>query len=585
MIKKILFLLIVFIPSIAFSQVGINTENPNSLTVLDVTLTLDGTDIIPKGVMLPRMTEEQRDKIDVTNLDLANSLLVYNTDDDCFNYFSKVQKTWVSLCGSQSKEAIFSIDCDQTAARGIYTINTGMNSSNYLEMVVVVTRAGTYNISGITANNNGYYFSLIGEFVETGTFILQIPAFGIPKAFDAAGDKLLIRNSNQLVCDNVVVTLRQAIYDVDCSTVVVRGNYISGVPLTDENYVEGEITADPELAGYTYKIRTTLVNGYSFTGTGTLVAGKQTVRATGSGTPEASGTDKFEFKNNSMKDSIPSCDVEIKVDPRPVKILGVASTSYNIANSKNLTNMALNNPDYFGLDASATYHNTGFEFTSVSGNGKMDANIKSVNPDIIFTQYSYVPTASDVTALTNFVKNGGALIYCTDRSTNQYILSLIQSMFDGNTAVTLGSEDKNDDVVTLENSGTKITNGPFNPSGHSSLAGLGMLRDAGGNFGLDISNLPMGELDVIAYSNNGESVRMLAHKTKGFVFVGDGGPFGATNNSTSASYNNPAKFDTVGGKTTAEVYTGIQPDSYNSFLFLNTIAWAIDYVKNSGKLK
>ncbi|HCO67537.1 MAG TPA: hypothetical protein DIT04_07260, partial [Dysgonomonas sp.] len=86
---KILMLLscFLFVTGQIFPQVGINTDNPNSLTELEITNIIDGGgNIIPKGIMVPRMSEADRDKISISDASSANSLLIYNTDEDCYNY-------------------------------------------------------------------------------------------------------------------------------------------------------------------------------------------------------------------------------------------------------------------------------------------------------------------------------------------------------------------------------------------------------------------------------------------------------------------------------------------------------------------
>lgn len=59
------------------AQVGINTESPNANTALDVVSPRNN-----QGIMIPRMTEAQRNAISTSAAD--NSLMVYNTDEDCF---------------------------------------------------------------------------------------------------------------------------------------------------------------------------------------------------------------------------------------------------------------------------------------------------------------------------------------------------------------------------------------------------------------------------------------------------------------------------------------------------------------------
>lgn len=72
------------------AQIGINTDNsqPDSSAILD----LKSTD---KGVLLPRMTNLQRDAIS----NPANGLVVYTTDDNCINTFNG--SNWLKTCGVQ----------------------------------------------------------------------------------------------------------------------------------------------------------------------------------------------------------------------------------------------------------------------------------------------------------------------------------------------------------------------------------------------------------------------------------------------------------------------------------------------------
>ena len=578
MLKKLfLFCLIGFIYQSAFPQVGINTENPNSLTSLDVSLSSENGEIIPKGIMIPRMTEVQRNSIDVTDLDNANSLLIYNTTEDCYNYFSKTKNLWISICGgSDSEDAVFTVDCTQASIKGNYMVNSMLTESNYIVLTVVVSAAGSYNISAFPSTDNGYYFSSIGEFIKAGSYTIKIPGYGTPTTANEAGDELIIQNNDLEICNNLLVKVNSARYTVDCSSVVISGDYVATVPLTSKNTIEVKVTADASLEGYAYETSTPVQNGYSFSASGTLISGEQTITLKGSGTPIKNGTDTFVLKNNSTVEGIQYCEAKVNVAARPVRILTITSTSvsYNIGNSSNYGNMALNNPNYFSLNSSALYNVSGFVFSSLTSNGKVETTIASFNPDIIFTQYPFVPTTNEISILTDFVNNGGIFIYCTDNG-NSVTVPMIKSIFDNNTTITATSNENND-VATIENSGTVITNGPF-----KDLSGLGMARDAGSNFGLVISSLPANEYTVIA-SSSSESARMIAHKTKGFVFIGDGGPFGTTGANTSA-YNNPAKFQTVDGNTVAIENTNSTPASYNSYLFLNTIAWAIDYIKKSGQ--
>ncbi|MBL7878960.1 MAG: hypothetical protein JNN23_03700, partial [Chryseobacterium gambrini] len=84
-----------------FSQyngaVGINTSSPNTNSVLDI---VSGNS--NKGILIPRLTETQRNAI-VINSANDDGLTVYNTTEDCLNYWSLADNEWKSVCGQIGK--------------------------------------------------------------------------------------------------------------------------------------------------------------------------------------------------------------------------------------------------------------------------------------------------------------------------------------------------------------------------------------------------------------------------------------------------------------------------------------------------
>jgi len=73
------------------NNVGIGTTTPNASSILE----MQATD---KGVLVPRMTTAQRNAI----ASPANSLLVYDTDFECYFYYIAATTTWTSLCNTGS---------------------------------------------------------------------------------------------------------------------------------------------------------------------------------------------------------------------------------------------------------------------------------------------------------------------------------------------------------------------------------------------------------------------------------------------------------------------------------------------------
>lgn len=85
----------------ANAQVGINTSTPNTNTLLHVSEDNAGTKSF-KGVMIPTFSTAERDA-NFTTLTVAdNGLLIYNTTDNCYNYYKRptgsTVGTWINMC-------------------------------------------------------------------------------------------------------------------------------------------------------------------------------------------------------------------------------------------------------------------------------------------------------------------------------------------------------------------------------------------------------------------------------------------------------------------------------------------------------
>ena len=73
--------------AIAQNNVGIGTPTPDQSAIVEMQST-------SKGMLIPRMTTAQR--LGITTP--ANSLMVYDTDLNCFYFYSTTAAQWVSLC-------------------------------------------------------------------------------------------------------------------------------------------------------------------------------------------------------------------------------------------------------------------------------------------------------------------------------------------------------------------------------------------------------------------------------------------------------------------------------------------------------
>ena len=122
----------------AQNNVGIGTTTPNASSILE----MQATD---KGVLVPRMTTAQRNAI----ASPANSLLVYDTDFDCYFYYIAATTTWTSLCNSGSGTAGAT---GPTGANGTNGIDgaTGATGTNGIDGATGPTGAGVAGVAGAT---------------------------------------------------------------------------------------------------------------------------------------------------------------------------------------------------------------------------------------------------------------------------------------------------------------------------------------------------------------------------------------------------------------------------------------------------
>ncbi|MEA9414245.1 hypothetical protein [Flavobacterium sp. PL02] len=261
-----------------------------------------------KGMLTSRITTQQRDAISAANL--TDGLLVFNTTTGCFDYWSKAQTVWLSICGTPPP-AVFDVSaaqCNLIKANGIYKQGESLTLANFLTIPVTVTQPGTYTVSAITAN--GYYFSTNGAFPGAGTYTLTLPGVGTPNSgYDAGnpGDEVAIAlNGKDITCKpHIFVENANVDFVISCASINPEGAYFIGVPLTASNKLT--VTVNATNTGF-WSMKTNTVNGYAFSATGTFTTlGNQTIELLGTGTPIVSGTNNFNLSSNATTVAGASC--------------------------------------------------------------------------------------------------------------------------------------------------------------------------------------------------------------------------------------------------------------------------------------
>ena len=152
-LRALCFLLIAnFLPLSVSAQVGVNTSTPDPSAILDV----QSTD---KGVLYPRLTNQQRDGIE----NPATGLIIFNTTSGCLNMYNGV--LWLEICGVipadyQFIDGIYvSINGDDDTGNGnpdnpYATITKGISELLNQGKDTLLVAQGMYYTSGFTQDTS-----------------------------------------------------------------------------------------------------------------------------------------------------------------------------------------------------------------------------------------------------------------------------------------------------------------------------------------------------------------------------------------------------------------------------------------------
>lgn len=189
-------------------------------------------------------------------------------------------------------------ECLPKTVAGTYKAGSALGDSNFIEVEILVTTPGSYTIQ--TDLVNGYSFKGTGSVTTSGIHQIKLKGSGTPIA---DGTDVFTVTFDSTTCVIPVTVLPgsssggPAVFTLSqgtggtCIDASVSGSYVKNVALTSTNQVS--IKLDVTTAG-TYSISTNSVNGYSFSGSGTVGGtGAQTVILTASGTPTNEGTNTF----------------------------------------------------------------------------------------------------------------------------------------------------------------------------------------------------------------------------------------------------------------------------------------------------
>lgn len=170
---------IVLFASIAYGQVGINTDKPNASAGLHVSERMDPASANPdkyNGTIIQRYTTTERDSKLSSLASAENGLTIYNKTTNCYNIWNWNTGTgtgnWASLCGEKQSMVEFS-DCNSIKVIGKYITDKPLSAQTvHIEIPVRVTALGSYSYSSTTVN--GVTFSAQGTFLNLGPQVVSL---------------------------------------------------------------------------------------------------------------------------------------------------------------------------------------------------------------------------------------------------------------------------------------------------------------------------------------------------------------------------------------------------------------------------
>lgn len=413
------------------------------------------------------------------------------------------------------------------------------------------------------------------------------------------------------------------VYTLKCESVMVSGTYKPQLPLDKATHIiELDIVAgNKSMEGMEYHLYTDTVNGISFEATGKFPKDILTVhvKMEGKGALNTSLDKQAEpfsmvIKSNSSSGS--RCEATISPVLRKLIIVsaGLDNTfGYNLNNNRP-TNWVINQKSNFGPNDDSRVKVEGFRL--IDGGNQLDNTAQKwlkgemgEYPDILHIGYDVYMDEAKSVIINDFLKNGGVMLYFTQLTNAEYLLkkvfnndkisvSHVVGMVDvcvplsGNVVnrpkvvenIVDTDEQQKVWVSYLEQlKSDPILNGPFGDVSDKQWG-----EDAG--TGYSVKNMPVDSTTTVYSTNSfwrrtgvfqpgtGEPT-VFKHETDVYnlIYVGDGG---FTSQSGSAAHILdtticPFNYDKTTFFPISKPF-GHGLEVYNSQLFCNMMAWAID---------
>jgi len=484
------------------------------------------------------------------------------------------------------KPVAFELVCDDTnnkiEIRGNYQEDTQLSQENSILIPVKVLAPGTTSLElkghfvvgnattpvSFKANNVNLSFNANRNNIQ---FVTLYPeAVRIPKGTTAIKFTNLTPGTSAICTTfpEITVEVQPIRYSVLCHTVRVQGSYLVDANHGAGNYIELQVNVDYPGP---YTVTTNEVNGVSFVASGTFTGqGQQTIRLVPTAKYTAGGSLNYTITTNSQAGTT-TCSAMVDVRFRDIVVLRLGSNNYGPSTSNTYAGGAiLNSRVNFGPTGKVKVNNIRILNTSLQGESLRNY-ISSNKVDIIVNVIGYNATLATNDVLLDFVRNQKGVLITGDENTVHTTTKSFIEALTSSSGITYNNRYTMVNPVLSSANNDPIINGPF-----GNLSGKYLGNDA--TNGWYYSNLPSSIVPLITKQNDASSVWALKHRDLGYVFVGDGGWFVGTATNTSTNIW-PSRYLADGTPVAKPYYQGTEV--YNSVLYANVMAWAIEYVKEN----
>jgi len=363
-------------------------------------------------------------------------------------------------------------------------------------------------------------------------------------------------------------------YSVQCSSIVVNGNYLVNTDIS-QNSISLKINVDYPGA---YSISTNTLNEVSFSASGTFDrAGQHVVELKPSGNYKQGGRLTYMISTDSQSGNT-VCSTTVNVVNRDIVVLTLGHVNYGASPSGNTYagSAILNSVKNFSPNGVVNVNSIRVLTTGYQGEHLRNYIINN-KVDIILNVIGYNANQATLSVFDWFVKTEKGVLIISDENTVHTSSKQFMESLTGQSVGNASSKYTMINPVLNSAKDESIIKGPF-----GNLEGKYIGNDASNGWYFDgVSN--NSQLTPLIARNDGSGATWgLKHKSLGFAFFGDGGWIVGTMTNTSRVIW-PSKY-TADGTPIAKPYdSGSQV--YNSVLYANLMAWAIEYVKVNKPIK